>query len=718
MIMMRRKPTTCWSRLVLVLLTTTPLMCCSLVHSFVPLVQRPRSRSIEPVCLLVSQERRRVTTTTTTTLSSSTAAEHNNNEAAAAAADATAAFDNDTELLASVTQDQLLALCRQCNIDATADDDKPLLLQRLRQHAAEQAEAAKERLARRRADIQDGGAGKNDKERYERSDEETTYGVPEEEDEPFFFFEDPHLVVPESAVQTKDDPDLDMPLTSGDITSPPFPKEPNADGERVVKLYSTTDQNDLTGIAASQPGNAGPHNAANGDLSTTMGTTTTNQPWEATAQQRTTTHKDTTTAATEAATAQVTELVAGLLASTRAPGFIQDDDDDELSSLLPTSMPRTTTTTTFFDPSTVPSDLLDSCATSLRTGRGQVLHDVLYEFELRAVGYDGMAGDDTTRGGGHYQAVQHVRAFLDGYRKSQVRSFARETATLLLDKLVQEGVNGLDMTLATMGRSNDDVAEGGELNESLMDFLNDMIRQQEKKVDRLVSERMDAMERSVDATFTKTSSDGSAVEEDAAADPMDQFWNVTTTDEGNRVETLDPNDPQVKQVLEEELERTNADAVRREKIPDTAPEQLLLLLTLLRERIKVEVSFVMDEKSRNLRLLAYCLRLGDDQEREQLILNQLGKSLDVSTIDGVRCLSTSCYLIFLSLHSSLSARRGSTLSLNWYRARSSMGKVLRTSCNQPRNECSMYLRSNIFSGLQRKSKRSRQSEPQGCNRER
>jgi hypothetical protein len=44
---------------------------------------------------------------------------------------------------------------------------------------------------------------------------------------------------------------------------------------------------------------------------------------------------------------------------------------------------------------------------------------------------------------------------------------ARETTALLLDKLVQEGVEGFDSTLATMTRSSDDTSDfGGELNES------------------------------------------------------------------------------------------------------------------------------------------------------------------------------------------------------------------------------------------------------------
>ena len=45
-------------------------------------------------------------------------------------------------------------------------------------------------------------------------------------------------------------------------------------------------------------------------------------------------------------------------------------------------------------------------------------------------------------------------------------------------------------------------------------------------------------------------------------------------------------------------------------------QQLLNLLTLLRERVKAEAVFSNDEKGRNLRMLAYCLHAEDERERE------------------------------------------------------------------------------------------------------
>ena len=274
-----------------------------------------------------------------------------------------------------------------------------------------------------------------------------------------------------------------------------------------------------------------------------------------------------------------------------------------------------------FRPADVPTDLLTRSSQALRAGRGRVLQEVLRQFELQAIGQDGVHGDSTDRGGGHYREVTKVRAFLEGYRRAEVRRLARETTTLLLDKLCSEGVEGLDLTLSTMVRSSDDTSnDAGELNDSLLDFLNDAIRQQEKKVDELVATRLDAA----------ASEDVNEAITEYHDDPTDRLWNVTVED-GQRVETLDPNDPNVQRVLEQEAAKSAADARGAPlSLPETAPEKLLLLLTLLRERIKAEAAFGSDEKGRNLRLLAYCLRVSSDEDREQLILNAVGNSLDVS----------------------------------------------------------------------------------------
>jgi hypothetical protein len=141
----------------------------------------------------------------------------------------------------------------------------------------------------------------------------------------------------------------------------------------------------------------------------------------------------------------VTELVQCLLAMTGAPAFAtmeqdydDDDDDDDCyeesdeNHKAPRLLARPTEFVGF-QPAKVPTQLLAASSKALRTRRGQVLQEVLRQFELQAIGQDGMAGDNIERGGGHYREVSKVRAFLEGYRRAEVRRIARETASFLLE---------------------------------------------------------------------------------------------------------------------------------------------------------------------------------------------------------------------------------------------------------------------------------------------
>ena len=49
---------------------------------------------------------------------------------------------------------------------------------------------------------------------------------------------------------------------------------------------------------------------------------------------------------------------------------------------------------------------------------GEALRKVLTEFEMRAIGLDGRAVDNTDKGGGRYLEVQKVATFLEGFRKA------------------------------------------------------------------------------------------------------------------------------------------------------------------------------------------------------------------------------------------------------------------------------------------------------------
>jgi cyclophilin family peptidyl-prolyl cis-trans isomerase len=152
--------------------------------------------------------------------------------------------------------------------------------------------------------------------------------------------------------------------------------------------------------------------------------------------------------------------------------------------------------------------------------------------------------------------------------------------------------------------------------------LNDAIRQQEKKI-----------KQTIGSDQIRVS--GGASPESDEDDHIEELWNVTTED-GSRVETLDPNDPRVQKALRDEASKSETGMLGMARsTPESASEQLLLLLTLLRERIKVEAAFANDEKGRNLRILAYCLQVATNKDREEIVRQRTGSSVDVSAYRGM-----------------------------------------------------------------------------------
>jgi hypothetical protein len=524
---------------------------------------------------------------------------------------------DDVSLLKAVEKSQLVEFCEQMQL--STQGTKQELLERLRDHANAQAEVDRQRQLERAERVQEGT--ENSKERYEIVGDDDLDGDSDEAANGFFYFELPKSATVTAASQSGKDTDgEDGPQVTGEVkkatpfipntavTAPPPPPEPNANGERVVTVYNSADQNDLTGIAAAQPGQA----ALQDSLNSPSGDTG-SQPWDLQNSESKASSKQ-----IENAKEEITELVQVLLSMTGAPAFVGAFGED-LAERLPSFSPPESFVG--FQPGKVPTDMLTKSSKALRAGRGEVLQDVLRQFELQAIGQDGMGGDDPEKGGGYYREVSKVRAFLEGYRRAEVRRLARETSALLLDKLVAEGVEGLDISLASMTRTSDDTGDyGGELNDSLLEYLTDAIRQQQQKVDQLLATKLD---------LQWSESEALEQEDTKLDDRLDSLWNSTIED-GYRVESLDPKDPMVKRVLIEEYEKSASSTIAQSgrRIPSSPSEQLLLLLTLLRERIKAEAAFAPDEKGRNLRLLAYCLRLSSDTEREQLILKDLGNSLD------------------------------------------------------------------------------------------
>ena len=75
--------------------------------------------------------------------------------------------------------------------------------------------------------------------------------------------------------------------------------------------------------------------------------------------------------------------------------------------------------------------------------------------------------------------MEEIGTFLEGYRKAEIRRIARETSSMILERLVKEGVRGLVELLAGMVREGDTDLndgmqasfEGGELNGALVRYL-------------------------------------------------------------------------------------------------------------------------------------------------------------------------------------------------------------------------------------------------------
>ena len=550
--------------------------------------------------------------------------------------------DDDKELLRQTKSSELVSLCEQFEISAKGTKEE--LLKRLRTYADSKIKEERRRLEDRNKRIEDGG-GQNDREKYEivnYDDEEDG-----NDDDVFFYFETKGIIPYFDDDSKKVDGNQNKsknnvfaqqrndnrPITPDMLTAPPPPPgiEPDENGERVVTVYSTADQNDLTGVAAAQPGQAASHDPMTGPV-----VAPDNTPWDFENKQSDSSgfqKSEASSVELEAAKEEVTELVQSFLAMTGAPGFVhndgsEDDDNEVLSSVgifrkQKSSTPSASSSFAApegfvgFDPTKVSTDTLNRVSQSIRMGRGSVLLDVTREFELRAVGYDGAFGDNEKRGGGHYRQVSLVRSFLEGFRRAEVRRLARETATMLLDRLVQDGIEGLDHTLSIMTRVGDDVnQEAGELNDSLLDYLNDAIRQQERKVELILNsvKKVEELERSV---------------EDFDEDQLEKLW----TAEDDDCYTFDPKDPKSKIALQDEYEKDHKEQslqLKRVMLPKSAQERLLLLLKLLRERVKIEAAFSHDEKSQNLRVLAYCLNLNSDELRKELIMKEFGSSLDVS----------------------------------------------------------------------------------------
>ena len=520
---------------------------------------------------------------------------------------------DDEALLSEVDISTLQNLCTQYSLATTGT--KQELLARLREFASDEAEKDRKRREGRRERVENNLEGKARHTFVEQSPwEEEEEG---EVEDGFFYY---------AAAETEEEKKLRLEqqqkvkrkkitATPDDITAPnPENIEPNEKGERVVTIYSTTEDNDLTGNpspvmsmdAANQYkalGNDQPEDSLIGG------------PFGDTSGSK---RKKVDEGQLDKAKENLRRLVGDLLATTGAPAFQDDYEEGDEENSNPFETPYGFVG---FQPERIPPDTLVQSSFAMRMQNGKALKEILEEYELQAIGHDGMAADDVSKGGGHYQEVEKVRSFLEGFRKSEDRRVARETSTMLLDRLVKEGVAGLDQLLVSMPKEGDDTTymlgvdggEAGELNSALIRYLEEAIREQEQRVERIQSRRKNQL----------------ANTESLELEVNDWKWNVTRGEDGTTIETIDLNDP----LLRQELERTKGQLPQVDNLESlTVQEKMLLLLKLLRDRVKVEAVMGSMKEAKNLRVLAYCLKAGSLEERRRFIVDSLGNSLDVSVI--------------------------------------------------------------------------------------
>lgn len=529
--------------------------------------------------------------------------------------------ESDQELLEEVDISTLQNLCEQYSLSSSGS--KPEMLQRLREFANEQAEADQQRRKGRVARVE---ANLEGKARHTILDEDPFVEDVDEEDANGYFYYAAAITEEEKKKEEEEKRRQKLKLkkqqmakSSSHLTSPPIPEDvkPNEKGERVVTVYSTTDKNDMTGVTAQTPFADMSMDGA-GYQQRSIGTDQPEQsliggPFGDTSGSK---RKKADADVAEKAKEKIREVVRSLLATTGAPAF--QDDYEEGDDMLAFS------SFTGFESDRIPPETLSSSSVALRVQNGNVLKEVISEFEIDAIGHDGMAADDKSKGGGHYREVEKVGSFLDGFRKAEERRVARETATMLLNRLIKEGVKGLDELLSGMLREGEEPNYGedsdqiGELNGALVRYLDESIREQELRA------KMQKVE-------PKPRSSNEVIE---VEDEMDMMWNVTRSADGTIIETIDPNDPSVGKMLQDELRKSeHTDTQRQEEQlrSMTVQEKMLLLLKLLRDRVKVEAVIGNDTHARNLRLLAYCLKASSDEERQTLMKDVLGNSLDVSS---------------------------------------------------------------------------------------
>jgi len=541
-------------------------------------------------------------------------------------------IDEDEELLQSVNIEQLQELCHQYSIPLQSTDTKTTLLQKLRSYAGEEAQLDKERKQEQVERARDEGVDMND--------------VTEDDLEGTFFYVAPvnpnekktkdhqEGKVFQESLDEKSYKEMNVPsspsslsLSSSSSSSSDIKDDTKSLEERVVTIFNSKDTNDLTGFnPASMPGqeimNSGSvlGSIEGGESATTTSFLQKNQNQNALPTED---FGD--------AEEQCIQLIQTILLKTGLPGFFmdhedeEDDDDNDEESSIGIGMPSTYQP---FDPTSVQASLLQRYTPSLIAHDGRALRSALDQIELNAIGQDGMNADDIRKNGGHYREARKVGVFLEGYRIAEVRRMSRETVSQLLDALVTGGVRELDRMMNTM-------VQAGVVDDTLVLYLTDLVRQQEQKV--LQSKAQESITIK-DKSPQFSDKDQSWMDTQSQLEEVNDAiieWNQTKDSKGQIIEeTIDPNDPEVRAAIMKTSNVPSTSASQTISNDQSASEKILFLLRLLRERVKAEAAFFkgsgteQNEHGMNLRVLAYCIYSKSDMERQQILSEQLGSSMD------------------------------------------------------------------------------------------
>ena len=554
-------------------------------------------------------------------------------------------MEDDASLLESVSMEQLEDLCSQYSISLESKDKKSYskadLLSKLRAYAAEQAELDKQRqLSILEKAKEEGVINIDDVEDIIHSNEmEGTffYAAPESKNATKVEEKASKVTIDENAYKQMNSHSK-IPTTSHENNN-----GGKKNGERVVTIYNSKDTNDLTGFnLGSTPGQAFANAATTlGSAEGTLGgggasTTAFLQSQNQNQNQNNIKLMGSSGSGThhnmEEAEDKCIALIQTLLIRTNLPGFlamaeedpeIADDDDDEIMSFGKT---MSTAVYAPFDPSSVPTQLLQQYTSYILAHDGRALRAALDQVELNAIGHDGMNADDIKKNGGHYRETRKVGVFLEGYRVAEVRRVSRETVSSLLDALVSGGVRELDRIMNGM-------VQAGVIDDGLVDYLSDLVRQQEKRVQQYEAQAQQQQQQQAKLDYFMEGAEKDLLQLEKVNDAIIE-WNKTKDSNGQIIqETIDPNNPEVRAVVMES--KSNSILQPYETNNHSAQQKILVMLQLLKERVKAEAAFFKltpgtetQEHGMNLRRLAYCINAKSDMEREQILNEELGSSMD------------------------------------------------------------------------------------------